>query len=219
MKDYSGLHSHIAPHASGSLEPRKTPVQTRSTATVEAIFEATIQVLLREGADRLTTTRVAERAGVSVGTLYQYYPNKHSLLFAVIERHLNHVMAAVERACVEHRHQPLGRMVDALVQAFVDAKLKRKDVSVALYGVSTESGTEAVVAKLTKKARNAMSTMLKTAPGIRFSEIDFTVFMLLAAMTGATRAVLEAGASQKMVESLRTHLVLLGESYLNTTAK
>jgi len=43
---------------------------------VEAIFEATIQVLLREGADRLTTTRVAARAGVSVGTLYQYYPNK-----------------------------------------------------------------------------------------------------------------------------------------------
>lgn len=129
MKDYSGLHSHIAPHASGLLEPRKTPVQTRSTATVEAIFEATIQVLLREGADRLTTTRVAERAGVSVGTLYQYYPNKHSLLFAVIERHLNHVMAAVERACVEHRHQPLGRMVDAVVQAFVDANLKRKDVA------------------------------------------------------------------------------------------
>jgi AcrR family transcriptional regulator len=57
------------------FEPRKTPVQARSTVTVQAISEATIQVLLSHGAERLTTTRVAERAGVSVGTLYQYYPN------------------------------------------------------------------------------------------------------------------------------------------------
>ena len=68
------------------------------------------------------------------------------------------------------------------------------------------------MAKLTKKARTAMSSMLKTAPRIRFSEVDFTVFMFFAALAGATRAVLEAGASQKMVENLRSHLVLLGAS-------
>jgi len=58
---------------------------------VEAISEAMIQVLLSHGAERLTTTRVAERAGVSVGTLYQYYRIKRSLLFAVLENHLNNV--------------------------------------------------------------------------------------------------------------------------------
>src|SRR5215831_18074182 len=68
-----------------AFEPRKTPVQARSAVTVSAISEATIQVLISHGGDRLTTTRVAERAGVSVGTLYQYYPNKESLLFAVAE--------------------------------------------------------------------------------------------------------------------------------------
>ena len=76
-----------------AFEPRKTPVQARSTVTVEAISEATIQVLLSHGVERLTTTRVAERAGVSVGTLYQYYPNKQSLLFAVVENHMNRVAA------------------------------------------------------------------------------------------------------------------------------
>src|SRR5579862_5736285 len=65
-----------------AFEPRKTPIQARSAVTVEAISEATIQVLLSHGTERLTTTRIAERAGVSVGTLYQYYPNKQSLLFA-----------------------------------------------------------------------------------------------------------------------------------------
>ena len=55
-----------------ALDPRKSPVRARSTASVNAILEATIQVLLHVGKERLTTTRVASRAGVSVGTLYQY---------------------------------------------------------------------------------------------------------------------------------------------------
>src|SRR5260221_12647692 len=91
-----------------AFEPRKTPVQARSTVTVEAIYEATIQVLLSEDAERLTTTRVAERAGVSVGTLYQYYPNKQSLLFAVLERHMNKVSEAVEAAWERARRKPHG---------------------------------------------------------------------------------------------------------------
>ncbi len=61
-----------------ALKPR----QARSQATVDAIFEATIQVLLKDGLPRLTTIRVAERAGASVGTLYQYYSHKEALLFA-----------------------------------------------------------------------------------------------------------------------------------------
>ena len=65
----------MAQAAPTAFEPRKSPVQARSTVTVEAIYEATIQVLLSDGLPRLTTTRVADRAGVSTGALYQYYPN------------------------------------------------------------------------------------------------------------------------------------------------
>ena len=77
--------------------------------TVEAISEATIQVLLAVGLDRLTTTRVAERAGVSVGTLYQYYPNKQALLFAVLKVHSIKVAEAVEGACRANRGAAGGR--------------------------------------------------------------------------------------------------------------
>src|SRR5437870_11008929 len=108
-----------------ALEPRKTPVQARAEVTVEAICEATIQVLLSHGAERLTTTRVAERAGVSVGTLYQYYPNKRSLLFAVLEHHLNNVAGGVEAACESACHKPLAEMIKEMVEAFVDAKMER----------------------------------------------------------------------------------------------
>jgi AcrR family transcriptional regulator len=81
------------------LDPRKSPVQARSTASVDAILDATIQVLLSVGKERLTTTRVALRAGVSVGTLYQYFPNKSALLQAVLRRHLDAVTSIVERVC------------------------------------------------------------------------------------------------------------------------
>lgn len=205
-------------YSQASLQPRKTPVQARSGVTVEAILESTIQVLLSHGAERLTTTRVAERAGVSVGTLYQYYPNKRSLLFAVLERHLGTVVSAVERACRENLHRPLKVMVAAVVRAFVDAKLARRDASVALYAVAPDLNGEALITKLTKRAQTAMSSMLRTAPGVRFSQIEFTVFMFLSAMAGATRALLEVGTSREMEESLRRHLVLLGQAYLKSTA-
>jgi len=123
-----------------AFEPRKTPVQARAEVTVEAICEATIQVLLSHGADQLTTTRVADRAGVSVGTLYQYYPNKQSLLYAVMEEHLDRVATAVEAACEESCHKPLAEMIRHVVEEFVDVKMDRADISVALYQVAADVG-------------------------------------------------------------------------------
>jgi AcrR family transcriptional regulator len=81
-------HSHLLATIMPSRTPRKLPVQARSTLTVEAIFDATIQVLLADGIEGLTTTKVASRAGVSVGTLYQYFSDKRELLTAALERHL-----------------------------------------------------------------------------------------------------------------------------------
>jgi AcrR family transcriptional regulator len=68
------------------VKPRKLPRQARAKATVDAIVDGTIQLLLKQGYDRFTTARVAERTGVSVGSLYQYFPNKAALAAAVIDR-------------------------------------------------------------------------------------------------------------------------------------
>src|SRR5215475_2022291 len=87
--------SHLPLNSRVVLEPRKSPVQARSTASVDAILEATVQVLLDVGKERLTTTKVALRAGVSVGTLYQYFPNKSALLQAALKRHLDEVAGAI----------------------------------------------------------------------------------------------------------------------------
>ncbi|MBO0797873.1 MAG: TetR/AcrR family transcriptional regulator, partial [Blastocatellia bacterium] len=178
-----------------TLEPRKMPVQARSTVTVEAIYEATIQVLLAVGPDRLTTTRVAERAGVSVGTLYQYFPNKQSLLLSVLEKHVDQVISAVELACRLNHGQPLFTMIESVVEAFVDAKMERSDISMAFYAIANGVQERALINKAGKRTQAAIGSMLATAPNSKFADLPFTSLMLISAMGGATRAVLEAGAS------------------------
>jgi len=148
------------------FEPRKTPVQARAAVTVEAISEATIQVLLTHGSDRLTTTRVAERAGVSVGTLYQYYPNKQSLLFAVFEDHLNRVAVAVESVCKDAHHKPFAEMIRLVVEAYVNVKMDRADISIALYKVAPDIGGTELVKRVGQRSRKAIEEMLQTAPDI-----------------------------------------------------
>jgi len=215
MKDHSCLGIRImAANAISEFEPRKTPIQARAAVTVGAISEATIQVLLKQGVNTLTTTRVAERAGVSVGTLYQYYPNKQSLLFAVLADHLDKVAATVEGACEQARHRPLSDMVRAVVEAFVDVKMERVDVSLALYQIAADVGGPALVKRLGQRSRKALEAMLQTAPDIASPPDKFAVEMMFAAMGGATRFVLESGASPSMIRGLRQQLVVLCQSYM-----
>lgn len=202
-----------------TFEPRKKPLQARSIVTVEAIYEATIQVLLSEGIKRTTTTRVAERAGVSVGTLYQYYPNKQSLLFAVLEVKFSKVSEAMETACKHARGKPVAEIVKDAVEAFVDAKMKRVDVSTALYRISADIGGPELVKRFNQQLQKALEAALTTAPDAALRHDSFTIQMMIAAMAGATRSVLEAGASLAIVKNLRHHLVMLCQSYLVAAAQ
>lgn len=197
-----------------AFEPRKTPVQTRSTVTVESISEAAIQVLLSHGAERLTTTRVADRAGVSVGTLYQYYPNKQSLLFAVLEDHFNRVASRVEAACESARHKPLAEMIREMVEAFVDAKMERADISVALYRVSGDIGGPELVRRFSQRSRKAVEAMLATARDIQSPPDKIAIQTMLPAMAGAIRSLLETRPSAATVSKTREQLVLLCQSYM-----
>lgn len=165
-----------------AYQPRKTPIQARSQVTVEAIAEATIQVLLAVGLDHLTTNRVAERAGVAVGTLYQYYPNKQSLLFALLEDALDKSSKAVEMACDEARGKPLLDMISHVVQRFADAKMVRTDISTALYQVSTDVGGPALVKRMVQRSEKALGAMNQTAPNIAAPPDQFAIGMMLAAM-------------------------------------
>jgi len=101
--------------------PRKQASQERSRATVDALVEATARILVREGFDKASTNRIAEAAGVSIGSLYQYYPSKEALVAAVIERHNRDLMQIVRAALAEIADLPLAEAVRRIVAAAVDA--------------------------------------------------------------------------------------------------
>lgn len=102
-------------------KPRKHASQARSRATVDALIEATARILVKEGFDKASTNRIAEVAGVSVGSLYQYYPGKEALVVAVIERHNRELMQVVRGALAEVAAQPIEKAVRRLVAAAIDA--------------------------------------------------------------------------------------------------
>lgn len=108
---------------------RKRPRQDRSRATVDAILDATAHVLVAEGYDRASTNRVAERAGVSVGSLYQYFPNKEALVGELVDRLSKQITELVVDRLSELLEEPPERVARELVTAMV--RLKRDDPALA----------------------------------------------------------------------------------------
>lgn len=196
------------------LEPRKTPVQARSAASVEAILKATIQVLTSVGKERLTTTRVALRAGVSIGTLYQYFPNKSALLQAALNRHLNEVTEAVERVCQEQKANTLQHMATALINGFLDAKMKDAKASAALYSVSSDVDGAKIVQQMGVRTNKAIVEMLSTAREPITKDPQLVASMLQGAMVGVSRRLLESGSPGKQLNALRQELIFFVCAYL-----
>jgi AcrR family transcriptional regulator len=102
-------------------QPRKHATQQRSRATVDALIEATARILVTDGFDKASTNRIAEKAGVSVGSLYQYFPGKEALVAAVVERHGNELTQVVRRALTDVAALPMEQAVRKLIAAAIEA--------------------------------------------------------------------------------------------------
>jgi AcrR family transcriptional regulator len=89
--------------------------------TVEAILDAVTRILKRDGVEAVTTNRIAEVAGVSIGSVYQYFPDKRAIFAALHHRHVDQIDRLVERTLIEHAASPLDKLVRAMIEALVDA--------------------------------------------------------------------------------------------------
>ncbi|MDA5639335.1 MULTISPECIES: TetR/AcrR family transcriptional regulator [Agrobacterium] len=197
------------------LKARKQPRQARSASTIDAIFEATIQVLIAEGTHRLTTTRVAERAGVSVGTMYQYFPHKQSLLYALNERYLDRLAERMEVTCLAHHGRMTGEMVEALITAYWEAKTERSDVTRALYSSAVELDNEALIDAFAKRMDAATKAMLLSAPNARYTNISLVNVTLLSVIFGTVRNVFERNLSPSDQNAIRDELKHMCLAYLD----
>ncbi|WP_342628403.1 TetR/AcrR family transcriptional regulator [Nguyenibacter vanlangensis] len=196
------------------LTPRKKPRQTRATATLDAIFEATIQVLVVDGPRRLTTTRVAERAGVSVGTMYQYFPHKQALFYALNARYLDTLAEKIESACRAQRGAPINQMIEALVTTYWNAKTERVEVTRALYRSVVEIDNEPLIEAFSGRVDAATAAMFASASDAAFADLPAVNLTLLTTIFGTVRSVFERNLPISEGQAVHRQLVLMCIAYL-----
>src|SRR6201996_3571841 len=127
----SDLPVAMPPRPRTEISSRKQPQQARSTELVEAILDAALQVLAKEGAQRFTTARVAEKAGVSLGSLYQYFPNKAAILFRLQSDEWRRTSELLRGILADTASPPLERL-RTLVHAFIRSECDEAAVRGAL---------------------------------------------------------------------------------------
>ena len=99
---------------------RRRPKQQRAQQTVEMVLQGTVRVLARDGLDAVTTNRIAEAAGVSIGSLYQYFPDKRAIFVALHERHAQRVQGVIQRIVDAQAAAPLEPLIVALMDGLFD---------------------------------------------------------------------------------------------------
>ncbi len=176
------------------MTARKRPRQERSRATVAVILDATAQVLIRAGFDGLTTNTVADVAGVSIGSVYQYFPNKMALVSALIERHLDTVHAAVFSELARVRDLPLAAAVRAMIELMLRARAVNPEIHRVLIEQVPRTGRMARVRDLDKVMHVAVTQFLATRRSeLVVDDLDMATFLTVATIEAiATRAVLFA---------------------------
>ncbi|MCW1431687.1 TetR/AcrR family transcriptional regulator [Novosphingobium sp. JCM 18896] len=207
-------NSHMNRRLPALLQPRKSPRQARSAATIEAIHTATIQVLLADGVGKLTTTRVAERAGVSVGTMYQYYPHKQALLFAIVERQLETIMDTMMAATERLQGADLAILAEGLATAWLDAKTADIVSSRAIYAIAAEFDLGEHMALAMSRMIEVICGLIATAPDTNLADAESAAFMVAVLLGGSVRVVMEAGAAEGDLARLRRELPRACAAYL-----
>jgi AcrR family transcriptional regulator len=162
-----------------STNPRKLPQQDRSRVTVEAILEATTHILTEEGYEKANTNRIADRAGISIGSLYQYFPNKEALMAALMEQHSNEIVELVESKLQLLFDAPLKMAISELVKAVIAAHT----INPRLHQVLNEEIPLSARLHQMQKADERISKMLKAylsrcQEHIQPQNLDMTVFIL-----------------------------------------
>ncbi|MBW2628511.1 MAG: TetR/AcrR family transcriptional regulator [Deltaproteobacteria bacterium] len=164
------------------LKPRKRPSQARSKATVEAILVAAAQVFQRHGYVGATTDRIAERAGVSVGSLYQYFPNKDAILVALTERHINAGFALVRELLAEALNEapPLERLLRQFVVAMIALHEQEPELHRVLF---EEAPLPPSVRRQLRKRENEFATevcaFLRAHPEARRHDAKATAYVVV----------------------------------------
>jgi len=182
------------------IQPRKAPRQARSATLVAAILQAAVRVLERDGAQRFTTVRVAERAGVSVGSLYQYFPNKQSLLFRLQADEWQQTWSMVSAILEDRTRDPPARLRRAVL-AFFRSEHAEASLRVALADASAQLRDAPESAQLRERATRGVQRFSREAlPGRTPATRRFVGDFIITTLSAVAERVTSEPRSAKEVE-------------------
>ena len=172
--------------------PRKRPSQHRSKATVDTILTATARILIKLGFDGLTTNAVAEAAGVSIGSLYQYFPNKEALVAALIEDQLDIKNTATLAELARVAVLPIGEAVRAMIELTIQNYAAQPELKRVLLEQVPRVGRMARIAELHQSTHKMVTALLTARRGeLAIRNPETAAFLLVAAIEAiAHRATL-----------------------------
>jgi AcrR family transcriptional regulator len=163
---------------------RRTPIQRRSKATVDVVLEAAAQILMRRGYDAATTNEIARRAGVSIGTLYQYFPDKAALFKELLARHLAARRAVLSRVMSQATPQTLSRVIRQVIHAIVESSKVHPRLHHALH----ERAGAALVDAFDRESEALLTGVFRAnAAALRRHNPELAAAVLVRAFAGLTR--------------------------------
>jgi AcrR family transcriptional regulator len=203
--------------ASKPLTPRKQPSQGRSRFTVQQIVEAAARVFEERGYTGATTNHIAERAGVSIGSLYQYFPNKEAILAVLLERHFEEgvqALEAVRRHLAEEPHDLAG-----VVQHFVEDMVELHARNPRLHHVLFDEAPRPphLVAKLRaieKEAVESTEAALRASPEVRVDDYQTAAYLVVQAVETLVHGFVVASPDEVSSERYAAELVRMLVRYL-----
>ena len=168
---------------------RKAPKQARSREIVEVILEAAARVFVRHGYARATTNRIAEAAGISVGSLYQYFPSKDAIAVEILRRYRETLLALVRK----HLDGVGEATLEPVVRALLGALLRAEGIEPALHRVLIEqvlrTSARGEISGFEERLEGALADAIRNANGALFGrDPDTTSFVLVRAVLGAVHA-------------------------------
>jgi AcrR family transcriptional regulator len=175
-------------------KPRKSPFQDRARATVDALLAATARVLVKDGYDHASTNRIAAAAGVSIGSLYQYFPSKEALVAALIDAHVSDMLTVLRETLVRVVDEPPAVAVRETIRSVVRAHGIDPRLHRAIAEGVPKAGKRASVHDVERAAATSLLPYLVARKSellpARAANLELTVFVLVQSVEGVVHAAI-----------------------------